>query len=523
VEKEEPNDASAKVLFLQRNVLPRRFGSKNTQKDLAEKTGVARKTLNDQLNHTKRLSPAVQSALAKTFDFSVDWPEWKTGSAAEFEKKYKTQHPDRQPTAPLRRTDARLSKGPRQAPVHSKIKGLVAVEIDGSQFGPGTSAIEAMISCGMPLVLEAHTTIKSARIELKCSPAMLTKNALDAWLCRPREVTGTHGSVHIAFEAGTRDMAGWRLTAEEASVGTIVLDPDFAALEELAPGDEITLEFGTWLPEHLPEGAIFQDAPLGPEMVVIPAGEFLMGSGEEEARLGEDDEAETDEIMPGQGKRRMRVVRRFALGRYPVTFEEYDTFLDATVGKRPRGDDEADDNGWGRGRRPVISVSWQDAQRYCAWLNRKTALLGDFGYRLPSESEWEYACRAGTNTRRWWGDTWDTTKANGAGRTYHFGRETSPSPAGTYAANPWGLYDMIGNVDEWCADCWADNISELPADGAPFLRTEAADSSLRVLRGGSWFDGPQNLRSATRNRGPPDGRGNGIGFRVARTLLPPSS
>jgi plasmid maintenance system antidote protein VapI len=249
VEKEEPNDASAKVLFLQRNVLPRRFGSKNTQKDLAEKTGVPRKTLNDQLNKTKRLSPAVQSALAKAFDFSLDWPEWKMGSAAEFEKRYKSQHPDYQPAAPPRPTNARLSKGPRQLPMPSKIKGLVAVEIDGSQFGPGTAAIEAMISCGTPIVLHAYTTIKRGRIKLKCGSAMLTKNALDGWLCKPRQVTGTCGSVHIAFEAGTRDMAGWRLTAEGASIGTIVLDPDFAALEELAPGDEITLEFGTWLPD----------------------------------------------------------------------------------------------------------------------------------------------------------------------------------------------------------------------------------------------------------------------------------
>jgi len=123
-------------------------------------------------------------------------------------------------------------------------------------------AIEAMISCGMPIVLHAYTTIQSGRIELKCGPAMLTKNSRDGWLCKPRPVAGTCGQVHISFEAGTRDTAGWRLTAEGASIGTIVLDPDFAALEALAPGDEITLEFGTWLPEiQETSGASTDDAP----------------------------------------------------------------------------------------------------------------------------------------------------------------------------------------------------------------------------------------------------------------------
>jgi formylglycine-generating enzyme required for sulfatase activity len=270
---------------------------------------------------------------------------------------------------------------------------------------------------------------------------------------------------------------------------------------------------------HLPDGAIFQEAPLGPEMVVLPAREFLMGSGEEEARLEGDDEADTSEIVPGQGKRRMRIVRRFALGRYPVTFEEYDAFLEATAGKRGRRDDEADAEGWGRGRRPVINVSWEDAGRYCAWLNRTAGLRGAFGYRLPSESEWEYACRAGTNTRRWWGDTWDPAKANG-NDSFDGGKT---SPAGNYAANPWGLHDMIGNVWEWCADLWADNISAFPADGVPFLHAECGESSLRVLRGGSWSGDPRFLRSAARHWDPPDVLDNLIGFRVARTLLPPSS
>jgi formylglycine-generating enzyme required for sulfatase activity len=249
----------------------------------------------------------------------------------------------------------------------------------------------------------------------------------------------------------------------------------------------------------------------GPELIIIPAGEFLMGSAVEK-RPKEDHRAYDDEIVKGQGKRPMRIALRFALGRYPVTFEDYDAFLDATKAERKHGEDEADDHNWGRGRRPAINVSWNDAQAYCDWLNRMTGPRG--GYRLPSEAEWEYACRAGTTTRRWWGDEWDPAKANG-NDSFEGGRT---SPVEHYGANPWGLQDMIGNVWEWCADVYAENIAELPPDGAPYVGTRQSKESSRVLRGGSWILDPLDLRSAVRGRFPPDDRGYGVGFRVARTL-----
>jgi len=253
----------------------------------------------------------------------------------------------------------------------------------------------------------------------------------------------------------------------------------------------------------------------GPDLVVIPAGEFLMGSAESEARLKEDDRARDDEIVKGQGKRRMHIARRFALGRYPVTFDEYDAFRANRTGRRARDwKEEANDHEWGRGRRPVINVSWDDAQRYCDWLNRKTGLHGEFGYRLPSEAEWEYACRAGTETRRWWGDAWDSAKANGK-RDFEGGKT---SPVDHYAANPWRLHDMIGNVWEWCADRYADNLSMLPPDGEPYGEGQKSKESLRVLRGGSWGNNPLVLRSACRSWFQPDSRFSFVGFRVARTL-----
>jgi len=265
--------------------------------------------------------------------------------------------------------------------------------------------------------------------------------------------------------------------------------------------------------------AIFREVPFAPEMVVLPAGEYDMGSDLGDAKLGVDDRANADEILPLRGKRRIRIPRRFAIGRYPVTFEEYDVFCDASRRKRPK--DEGD---WGRGRRPVVNVSWDGAQAYIAWLNAK---FGAGLYRLPSEAEWEYACRAGTNTRRWWGDSWDATQANGA-ESFEGGRT---SPVGRYPGNPWELRDMIGNVWEWCADEWTHNVGTLPEDGVPSgnaLSTTVSsrtkkqsnndESVPRALRGGCWASNPRNLRSAIRYRAQPDDRYDYIGFRLSRTL-----
>ena len=265
--------------------------------------------------------------------------------------------------------------------------------------------------------------------------------------------------------------------------------------------------------------AVFREAPFASEMVIIAAGEFMMGCDLGDDRLGEDDRAWAKEIVPGQGKRLMRIPRRFAIGRYPVTFEEYDVFCEAEKREKP------EDQGWGRKRRPVININWNDAQAFVAWLNGR---LGGAAYRLPSEAEWEYACRAGTNTRRWWGDAWDPTQANGA-RNFEFGRT---SAVGQFPENPWRLHDVIGNVWEWCADEWADNISMLPEDATPFGSATPRGSSgrknneksrdnmvRRALRGGSWGNDPGYLRSAIRSAEQPPGyRVGRIGFRLFRTL-----
>jgi formylglycine-generating enzyme required for sulfatase activity len=228
-----------------------------------------------------------------------------------------------------------------------------------------------------------------------------------------------------------------------------------------------------------------------PEMVIIEPGVFEMGSPA-------DEQDRTDAEGP---QHEVTIGRRFALGKYPVTFAEYDAFCSG-IGRPP-----PDDRGWGRGRRPVIMVSWHDAQAYCEWLFKETGKP----YRLPSEAEWEYACRAGTTTPYSCADTITDTDAN-------FGRKVgSTTEVGTYPPNPWGLYDMHGNVWEWIEDVRHDTYEGAPADGSAWTDGEGKESA-RVLRGGSWNNNPRLLRSAKRLWFAPDFRNNINGFRVARTL-----
>ncbi|MBK8174672.1 MAG: SUMF1/EgtB/PvdO family nonheme iron enzyme [Rhodospirillales bacterium] len=245
---------------------------------------------------------------------------------------------------------------------------------------------------------------------------------------------------------------------------------------------------------HLPDLAIFGDAPWCPELVMLPAGEFLMGSP-----AGE--EGRYDSEGP---QHRVRIDAGFALGRYPVTFEEYDHFCAMT--KRERLGDE----GWGRGRRPVINVSWWDAVAYCEWLSRETGQP----YRLPSEAEWEYGCRAGTTTRYSWGDAITPKQAN-----YDQSKHGKTTEVGGYPANPWGLYDMHGNVWEWVGDVWHGTYQGAPTDGSAWTDNEGIYSSRdRVDRGGSWDSISWFLRSAFRSGIFPGDRVDYLGFRVARTL-----
>lgn len=251
--------------------------------------------------------------------------------------------------------------------------------------------------------------------------------------------------------------------------------------------------------------------PFCPEMVVVPAGSFTMGSPHNEMIRNPLYEAQHS----------VSFERPFALGRYEVTFSQWDACVAAGACDEYRPSDE----GWGRGSLPAINVSWQNARAYLVWLTKITGQA----YRLPTEAEWEYAARAGTTTPFWTGNTlspqvnYDAkyTESNSGVITYHTGLFRSRTVAVDdpgFSPNQFGLYHVLGNVKEWTEDCLHPSDGTLPKDGAQAF--EASNCSERVLRGGGWADIPDFLRSAFRYGIPPDYRSSEIGFRVARTLQP---
>ena len=244
----------------------------------------------------------------------------------------------------------------------------------------------------------------------------------------------------------------------------------------------------------------FRDCASCPEMAVVPAGSFMMGSPPSEEGRHEDEGP----------LHRVTIARPFAVGKYEVTFAEWDA-----CAEEGSCDRISDSEGWGRGTRPVINVSWNNAQAYVRWLSAQTGEQ----YRLLSEAEWEYAARAGSQTRYAWGDEVGSGRAN-CRRCDTRWDATSTAPVGSFPPNAFGLHDLHGNVAELVEDCWnnvSDNYAGAPADGTAW---QQGDCSRRRLRGGSWFNDPTYLRSADRSLYTTRFRSHDVGFRVARPLSP---
>ena len=247
-------------------------------------------------------------------------------------------------------------------------------------------------------------------------------------------------------------------------------------------------------------GQLFRDCPSCPEMVVVPAGQYTMGSPKSEAGRRNDEEP-THTVQIGQP---------FAVGVYEVTFAEWN----ASVNDRGDGGYLPDDVGRGRKGLPISDMSWDDAQRYVRWLSAETGEA----YRLLSEAEWEYVARAGTQTAWYWGESESAQcrYANGYDDEVQcFDGHAEAAPVGSFEPNAFGLYDTLGNVFEWTQDCWNESYSGAPGDGTAW---QSGDCSQRVLRGGSRGNGPETLRSAFRGVGPVGYRSRYNGFRVARTV-----
>ena len=251
----------------------------------------------------------------------------------------------------------------------------------------------------------------------------------------------------------------------------------------------------------LKPGQSFKDCADCPEMVVVPAGRFTLGSPDSEPEH-ESEESPQHEVT---------FEKPFAVGRFAVTFSEWDACVDGggCGGYRPG------DEGWGRGDRPVIKVNWNDAKAYAAWLSKKTGKE----YRLLSEAEREYVTRAGTTAAFWWGSSISTTQANYDGNyTYNGGAKgeyrRKTLPVRSFAANPWGLYQVHGNVWEWTEDCWNSDYHSAPSDGSAWTTGALRISTSFAAARGTTFR--RILRAARRDYDTyPDDRDRVIGFRLA--------
>jgi formylglycine-generating enzyme required for sulfatase activity len=267
----------------------------------------------------------------------------------------------------------------------------------------------------------------------------------------------------------------------------------------------------------MPKGE-FRECVYCPVMVVVPSGQFLMGASDSEV-------SQRQSFPNEQPQHQVKIARPFGIGKYEVTFAEWDACVADGACRGYR----AADGGWGRGSRPVFNVSWDDAKLYVKWLSQKTSKE----YRLPSEAEWEYAARAGTSTRFYFGDDSKSlckyaNVADQSGSQSVRGQEGfgawqlcddgyfNTAPVGSFAPNQFGLYDMLGNVGEWVEDLWHENYRGAPGDGSAWL--SGGNPQVRIARGGSYYHLEAGVRSAVRFNYQAGSQGNLVGFRVARTL-----
>ena len=354
-------------------------------------------------------------------------------------------------------------------------------------------------------------------------------------LVREVRVLVQRGLASLGFDPGPADGAfgpktegavrSWQVAKGYAGTGRLTRDQASALV---ASGEAVKVAVGVYPGSGssgrggFRRGEVFRDCGECPEMVVVPAGSFAMGSPASEKHRQDDE----------RPRHRVRISGPFAVGKYEVTRGEYGRFVSATGHSSGDSCWTWDGNEWKwrsdywwrnpgysqTDRDPVACVSWKDARSYVEWLGRKTGK----GYRLLSESEWEYAARAGTTGPFHTGGTISTDQANYDGRyVYGSGRKRvyrgKTVPVGSFAPNGFGLHDMHGNVWEWVEDCWNGSYTGAPADGSAW---EGGNCSRRVLRGGSWSSSPWGLRSAYRLRIGSGGRSVNLGFRVARTLAP---
>jgi len=313
-------------------------------------------------------------------------------------------------------------------------------------------------------------------------------------------------AAYLAEQKRARELAASQAQAAAAPPPVAVVAAD--AAQDVAPA-------GT---DSVLRDKFLDSDTRGPELVLLPTGRFQMGSPEHERKIAMAAGSQQGWLARELPQHWVGMERPIAMGRHPVLVEEWEQFVRATDW-RPSGEVDWRAPGFAQtGRHPVVGVNWFDAIRYLRWLSEMTGQR----YRLPSEAEWEYACRAGTRSAFNCGDTISPEQANYDGNfTYNGGPRGAyrrgTTPAAMFAPNPWGLYDMHGNVWEWVQDVVHDNYEGAPLDGSAW--ETGGDQARRILRGGSWLYNPRYLRSALRNGFSAVLSNDIVGFRVVRELM----
>lgn len=349
---------------------------------------------------------------------------------------------------------------------------------------------------------------------------------------RRQNATAMLAQARSALDAGNIELA------QQLASRAQQISPDLAGIDDFNERVTNAKLYSSYKPGQVFADRFVDASGQAPAMVVVPTGKFLMGSPDGEP--GHDaDEAPMHEVQVDKG---------FAMARSPVTIGEFRDFVRSsgyvpqsqtmgggTVYDEQSGSLRDDPNvTWqddyagkpGQDRLPVINVSWNDAKAYADWLSKRSGKK----YRLPSEAEFEYALRAGSTTRYWWGDSNPSSRIEnltGGGDRSGSGRRWSnafsgykdgfwgPSPVMSFTPNPFGLYDMGGNVSEWVADCWHDNYVRAPRTAEAWVNPGC---TRRVIRGGSWGSAPDMVRSAYRQGATADLRNARVGFRIVREL-----
>ncbi len=363
------------------------------------------------------------------------------------------------PSATVTFTSVTLEEGSRLAPIDQ-------LPLD-QNLGLQGSASESSSSVAVTYALTVQTKPEGARVRILNIPERYQPG-----------IQLVPGPYHIEVS-----QAGYELQKRWIEITDQDLQPEFTLKEAIQPGEEISSQLVASIKTR------------GPDMITIPSGDFLMGNKDDAL------------AMPVH---RVVISKPFAISKYEITFDDYDVFAQATQRTLPA------DNRWGRGNRPVINVTFDDAQAYAAWLSHTTGKK----YRLPTEAEWEYVARAETNTLFWWGD--DLREAAGRANCRRgcnskfsglFGAKTAP--VGTYPANGFGVYDTAGNVAEWVVDCFAENYNLHPKNGQAM---KVKDCDARVVRGGSSRDNLDRLASHVRDYHRSEVSNSHLGFRVVMEL-----